>query len=119
MQKYAEGIIVFFGGVYSWIGKMILRDEKVEKIVEIISMIQNTVGKEHIYLEMTAQDHDLVSDIQTINNQILELSKQLDIQCIVDNDYHYIKAGDRVAWDVALDIKDGKKIYDADRRQIK
>ena len=119
LQKYAEGIVVFFGGVYSWIGKMILRDEKQEKIVEMIRMIQDAVGKEHVFLEVIAQDHQVVTEVLPINQQVLVLADQLGIPCIVDNDYHYIKAGDRQAWEVALDIKDGKKIYDQDRRQIK
>ncbi|MEI6426651.1 MAG: PHP domain-containing protein [Candidatus Absconditabacteria bacterium] len=117
LQKYGEGLLIFFGGVRSWVNKMLMRDEKVEKIYEIITMIQNTLGQENVYLEIVAQDHILSKDIAQINQFILQTAQHLSIPCIVNTDYHYIEASDKLPWEAALAIKDGKKMYDQDRRQ--
>ena len=45
------------------------------------------------------------------------MSQDLSINCIVNTDYHYIDAADKTPWETALAIKDGKKMYDLDRRQ--
>ena len=117
LEKYWEGLVIFFGWVRSWINKMLMRDEKPEKIYEIIGMIQNVMGKENLYLEIVAQDHSLSKDIAQINQFILQIADHLNIPCIVNTDYHYIDASDKLPREAALCIKDGKKMYDQDRRQ--
>ena len=117
LQKYWEWLVIFFGGVRSWVNKMLMRDEKPEKIYEIIGMIQNVLGKENVYLELIAQDHSLSKDVSQINNFTLQTAHHLSIPCIVNTDYHYIDASDKLPREAALAIKDGKKMYDQDRRQ--
>ena len=97
---------------------MLSRDEKPEKIYEIIGMIQNVLGKDNVYLEIVAQDHSLSKDIAQINQFVLQTAEHLNIPCVVNTDYHYIEASDNLPWEAALAIKDGKKMYDQDRRQI-
>ena len=118
LQKYWQWLVIFFGWTRSWISKMLSRDEKPEKIYEIIGMIQNALGKENLYLEIVAQDHNLSKDIAQINQFVLQTADHLSIPCVVNTDYHYIEASDKLPWEAALAIKDGKKMYDQDRRQI-
>jgi DNA polymerase III alpha subunit len=68
---------------------------------------------------VVAQDYTLLPNIRDINNQILDLSKELNLKCLVHNNYHYPKIEDKEAREVALAIKDGKKMYDDDRRKPK
>jgi len=117
LEKYWEGLIIFFGWVRSWINKMLMRDEKPEKIYEMVWMMQNVIGKENLYLEIVAQDHSLSKDIAQINQFVLQMADHLNIPCIVNTDYHYIDASDKLPREAALCIKDGKKMYDQDRRQ--
>ena len=117
LEKYSEWLIIFFGGTHSWIYKMISRDEKPEKIYEMVWMIQNVIGKDNLYLEIVAQDHTLSKDIAQINQFILQMADHLNIPCVVNTDYHYIDASDKLPREAALAIKDGKKMYDQDRRQ--
>ena len=105
LSRLWSGIIAFFWWKESWIWKMILNDEKEEKIKEIINMIQNAVGKENTYLEIIAQQESLDNDLQKVNHAILSLSKELNVPCVVNTNYHYIKKDDRAAWEIALDIK--------------
>jgi len=117
LEKYWEWLIIFFGWVRSWINKMLMRDEKPEKIYEMVGMIQNVMGKDNVYLEIVAQDHSLSKDIAQTNQFVLQMADHLNISCIVNTDYHYIDASDKLPREAALCIKDGKKMYDQDRRQ--
>ncbi|MEI7562566.1 MAG: PHP domain-containing protein [bacterium] len=117
LQEHKEGIIAIIGGKQSRIGKMILIDEKEEKITEILNMLQETIGKDNLFLEITAQDEHLLPEIKKINTTLLAISHKYNIKCIVDNNYHYITSTDKEAREIALAIKDGKKIYDEDRRK--
>lgn len=96
---------------------MLMRDEKPEKIYEMVGMIQNVMGKDNVYLEVVAQDHSLSKDIAQTNQFVLQMADHLNISCIVNTDYHYIDASDKLPREAALCIKDGKKMYDQDRRQ--
>jgi DNA polymerase III alpha subunit len=76
---------------------MIAIDEKESKIIEIIHMIQDTIG----------------------NELLLALGDKESIGCVVNNNYFYPSQGEKQAREVALAIKDGMKIYDENRRKPK
>src|SRR5690606_13534681 len=105
------------GGEQSWIEKMIYNGEQLTRIQEIIGQIQTIVGKENVYLEITAQDHKAYPALVKINNTILQLADTMGISCIVNNNYFYILKKDRKAREAALAIKDGMKLYDPTRRK--
>ena len=117
LKKYSDWIIVFAGWVKSWIGKLIENNEKDEKIIEILNMQKDVVWGENIFLEIVAQNYEKVKTLNKINDKLLEISKITNIECIVNNDFHYINKEDKPAWEIALAIKDGHKIYDDNRRK--
>ena len=119
LEKYNKWLIAFMWGEISWIWKMIFRSESDDKIIEIINMIQEKIWKENVFLEMIAQDEKENEFIKRINSKILELSEKLWIKCIVNNVFHYINQSDKDAWEMALAIKDGNKMYDTHRRKPK
>jgi DNA polymerase III alpha subunit len=98
---------------------MLALDEKIEKIAEIIGMIKDSVGPKDVFLEVTAQDEKLLPEVQKINTQILHIAELTSTECIVNNNYFYPKVEDKEAREIALAIKDGKKVYDEDRRKPK
>ncbi|MBU0625948.1 hypothetical protein KKG31_06425 [Patescibacteria group bacterium] len=98
---------------------MIASDNQESKIVEIIKMIQDAIGTENVYLDIIAQDYKILPGLKQINDQILALSEKLGLKCLVHNNYHYPNKEDKEAWEVALAIKDGKKMYDDNRRKPK
>lgn len=73
---------------------------------------------ENLYLEITAQDYKLEPRLQLLNNQIIQLSEQTQIPCTVTSNFHYIKQGDKIAFETALAIKDQKQISDSSRRKV-
>ena len=98
---------------------MIALDEKESKIIEIIHLIQDTVGKENVYLEIIAQDYDETVESRKTNEALLALAEKEQIDCVVNNNYFYPSDMDKQAREVALAIKDGLKIYDETRRKPK
>jgi len=68
---------------------------------------------------MTAQDEVLINNVKKINNQILFYSKKTNTECVVDNNYFYPGRDEKEAWEMALAIKDGYKMYDDIRRKPK
>jgi hypothetical protein len=68
---------------------MVLLDEKESKIIEIINLIQDAIGKENVYLEIIAQDYNEVSDTKKFNDIVFALSEKESIPCAVNNNYCY------------------------------
>ena len=98
---------------------MIALDEKESKMIEIINLIQDTIGKENVYLEIIAQEYTETTESKKVNEMLLEIAKKEDIACVVDNNFFYPSKTDKQAREVALAIKDGLKIYDENRRKPK
>jgi DNA polymerase III alpha subunit len=98
---------------------MIALDEKESKMIEIINLIQETLGKENVYLEIIAQDYNETIESKKVNELLLALAEKEHMRCVVNNNYHYPSSGDKQAREVALAIKDGLKIYDESRRKPK
>lgn len=117
IKSFSNWVVAFFGWTQSWIWKMILRDESREKIIEIIHMLQSILGKNSVYGEIIAQLHSENNELERVNNYVFDLCKDLGVSCVVNSNYHYMKKDDKEAWEVALAVKDAKKIYDGDRRK--
>ena len=98
---------------------MIALDEKESKMIEIIHLIQDIIGKENVYLEIIAQDYNETTESKKVNEILLALAEKEQIDCVVDNNYFYPSDTDKQAREVALAIKDGLKIYDENRRKPK
>lgn len=117
LKEYNNDIIVFMWWTESWIWKMILRSENDSKIIELIDMIKNAVWAENVYLEVVAQNENENPVVWKINKKIISLSSQLWIKLIVDNVYNYIQEQDKETREMALAIKDQKKVTDNDARR--
>lgn len=112
-----EWIIVFMWWIDSWIGKMIYRSESDDKILEFIHLLQDTLWKENVFLEIVAQNENQNKDLAKINKKVIELANNEWIKLITWNIYNYVNKWDKDAREMALAIKDQKKIYDSDCRK--
>lgn len=110
-------IIAFMWWEDSWIWKMIFRSENDDKILELIHLLQDTLWKENVFLEIIAQDESKNNNLAKINKKILELANHESINIITWNIYNYVNKWDKDAWEMALAIKDQKKIFDSDSRK--
>jgi len=119
LKAFWREIICLFGWANSRIGKMIALDEKESKMIEIIHLIQDTIGKENVYIEIIAQDYNETSESKKTNEILFALAEKEHIECVVNNNYFYPSQDEKEAREVALAIKDGLKIYDEHRRKPK
>lgn len=117
LEKYAKNIVVFFWGKESWLGKRILKNEEEKQTEELISKFTTIFGKENVFLEIIAQEHQLISELERVNHTIQKFAKKMDLNLIVGNKYCYVNKEDKESWEIALAIKDVKKIYEEDRRK--
>lgn len=119
LKTFWREIICLFWWANSWIGKMISLDEKESKMIEIIDLMKESIGKENVYLEIIAQDYDETVESKKVNEILLALAEKEWMSCVVNNNYFYPSSTDKQAREVALAIKDGLKIYDENRRKPK
>jgi len=119
LKTYGSGIIAIMWWAESRIAKMMQTDNQESKIQEILCMIQGAVWTENVYLDIIAQDYNIMPGLKKINDQILDLGKKLNLTLVVHNNYFYPSKDDKEAREVALAIRDGKKMYDEDRRKPK
>ncbi len=117
LEQYSSNIVAFFGGEESWLGKKILKNTDKKQTEEILQKLVTIFGKENVFLEIIAQEHSKLPDVEKINHAVHDLAKKHELGVIVGNTYRYINQEDKESWEIALAIKDVKKIYDEDRRK--
>ena len=116
LKEKSEWIVVFSWWDNSWISKMMLSGESDWKIYEIYDMLLN-IFWDKCYLEITAQDENLLPVVKKCNKFIYNLAKKTNTKLLVNNDYRYVREKDKEAWEIALAIKDWAKMYDSNRRK--
>lgn len=117
LEKYNEWIILHFWGEESWFAKWLSHGEDRTKVREVVKKFISLLWADRVLGEIHAQDYALVPSLRFVNERIEQLSQEVGISCIVDNNFHYIKESDAYAWEAALAIKDNMKMYDIARRK--
>lgn len=115
LAQHATDLIALVGGERSWLGKLLIQGGDPQHAIDQRTQLTNTLGNEHCYLSWIAQE---VPQWPThlCNSRILDFSQQLNVPMFLSGDVHYIHAKDQHIFETALAIKDGKRIYDTDRR---
>lgn len=119
LKQKNQWIIAIVWWEESWLGKMILNWDSQDNMIELIHILKEILWKENIFLEIIAQNEDILTDIKKINNQIILLSKETDTDCVINNNYFYPDKDEKEAWEMALAIKDWHKMYEENRRKPK
>jgi DNA polymerase-3 subunit alpha len=112
LRSHAKGLIGLSGGMRSEICKALAMDE-IGKAEAIALEYRDIFGEGNFFLEI--QDHPELDDQQSVNRQLIEISKKTGIPLVATKDVHYLKPDDSEAHDVLLCIGDGKTLDD-DRR---
>lgn len=118
LSKYTWEIIILIWGLHSYIAKSVLNNEDPAKISENVARLVQIVGKENTILELTVQDESKYPDIKKINTYTQQLATDLEVHLTCANNYHYIDQADQKVSEVAKAIKDGKRMFDEDRRKV-
>ena len=120
LKKYNEGLIVLSGCIGGEVSDN-LRQDQYDKAKEIASWYKSIFGDRY-YLELLDhghKDHPAAWQEQTkVNEQLIKLSGELKIPCVVTCDAHYLHHEDREAHEILLCVQTGSFIKDKDRMTL-
>jgi DNA polymerase-3 subunit alpha len=114
LEKHTEGLIALSACLAGDIQRLIMQDNP-EKARERASYLRGIFGKDNFYLEL--QDHG-IPDQKLVNQELIKISKELDIPLVATNDVHYIRKEDSKAHDILLCIQTGKNVSDTERMKF-
>lgn len=121
LKEHSEGLIVLSGCMGSELGDA-LKQGQYKQAVEIAKWYKS-VFKDRYYLEV--QDHGHPKnpmhnqEQEDINNQVLQISKELNIPAVVTNDAHYLYHEDQEAHEILLCVGTGSFMSDDKRMSLK
>ncbi len=114
LSEYHEGIMALSGSLQGDIPAMLLQNRH-EAARERAVWYRDTFGPGNFYLEV--QDHGAPEE-RIVNEQLVELSRELDIPLVAANDCHYVRQEDANAHDILLCIGSGKTRQDTNRPRM-
>lgn len=111
LQEFHEGIIALSACLAGEVPRFILKGMK-DEARKAARKYEACFGKGNYFLEL--QDHG-IPEQRTVNMELLQMSKELDIPLVTTNDVHYTYAEDAIPHDILLCLQTGKKLADEDR----
>jgi len=111
LNQFHEGIIALSACLAGEVQRNIVKGLKDEARKAALKY-EACFGKGNYFLEM--QDHG-IPEQRTVNMELMQMSKELDIPLVVTNDVHYTYAEDAEPHDILLCLQTGKKLADEDR----
>jgi DNA polymerase-3 subunit alpha len=116
LERHNAGLIVLSGCIGGEVGDA-LRNSQYASAVETARWYHR-VFSDRYYLEL--QDHGYQWDEQQkVNNQLLKLSRELNIPAVVTSDAHYIEHKDQEAHEILLCVQTGAYYADTERMSLK
>ncbi|AZV55386.1 DNA polymerase III subunit alpha [Clostridium sp. AWRP] len=110
LKNHSEGLIALSACMSGEVQSNILKGN-IDKAEETALFYKNTF-KDGFYLEV--QYHGIADQLK-INEQLISMSKKLNIPLVATNDVHYIKKEDYRAHDILLCIQTGKTVDEENR----
>ena len=111
LQQFHEGIIALSACLAGEVPRFILKGMK-EEARMAARKYEACFGKGNYFLEL--QDHG-IPEQRTVNMELVQMSRELDIPLVTTNDVHYTYAEDAIPHDILLCLQTGKKLADEDR----
>ena len=111
LEKYSEGLICLSGCLNGELPELILQNE-VKKADEILQKYLS-IFKDNFYLEM--QRHPNVPENDTVNKELLRMSREFSVPIVATNDVHYLEKDDAYAQEVLLCIQTARSIHEQNR----
>ncbi len=111
LNTFHEGIIALSACLAGEVQRYLVRG-LYDEARETAFKYQNCFGKGNFFLEL--QDHGILQQ-QTVNQQLLRLSKETGIDLVATNDVHYTYEEDAEPHDILLCLQTGKKLSDENR----
>lgn len=120
LEQYNEGLIVLSGCMGGEVSDA-LRQGQYAQAKATAKWYKQTFGDRY-YIELMDHghaDHPSAWKEQTeVNEQLLKLSKELDIKAVVTCDAHYLHADDKEAHEILLCVQTGSFLSETDRLSL-
>jgi DNA polymerase-3 subunit alpha len=110
LKEHSEGLVALSACLGGEVQSHLNKGSK-EKAREA-ALFYQSVFRDDFYLEL--QYHEMEEQLR-VNEELIKLSKELQIPLVATNDVHYINKEDYKSHDVLLCIQTGKTVDDADR----
>lgn len=121
LEQYNEGIIALSACASGEVGES-LRMDNYEEAKRVASWYKSIFGDRY-YLELQDHGHPDAPtpwDVQVkINKYLTQLSEELDIECVVTSDGHYISHDDQDTHEILLCVGTGAYLSDEKRMSLK
>ena len=111
LREFHEGLIASSACLAGEVAREIVRGNPAGAR-EAAKRYLDIFGEGNFFLEL--QDHGY-QDQQTVNAELLKMSREMGIPLIATNDCHYTYAEDAEAHDILLCVQTGKKLADENR----
>jgi DNA polymerase-3 subunit alpha len=115
LKEHHEGVIAMSACLGGEISQLILQGN-LDKARTRIKDYAELFGPDHYYLEI--MDHPELEGQVKVNEQLIALSKELNVPLVATNDSHYVRPEDDEAQDILLCLQNKKKIEDTDRMRM-
>jgi DNA polymerase-3 subunit alpha len=121
LEEHNEGLICLSACASGELGDA-LRQGQYEQARDIAAWYKQAFGDRY-YLEVQDHGHpdhtSMWDEQERINEGIFRLSEELDIQCVVTCDAHYLKHEDQEAHEILLCVQTGSFMSDEKRMSLK
>lgn len=115
LEEYSEGLIVLSACIGGEVGEA-LRNDDYQKAKKVAGWYKSVFGDRY-YLEL--QDHEDWDEQKKVNDQIIKLGKDLNIDCVLTSDAHYLKESDQEAHEILLCVGTSAFLSDQSRMSLK
>ncbi len=121
LEKYSEGLIVLSGCIGGEVADAVRRDQY-DQALKLAKWYKKVFGDRY-YIELQDHGHkDHPSgwvEQQKANIQLIKLAKELDIECVVTMDAHYLLHEDQEAHEILLCVQTGSFFDEENRMSLK
>lgn len=111
LEKYHEGIIALSACLAGEVPQLILSGN-LDEARQAIGWYVNLFGKENYFLEIQPNN---IPDQLKVNEQLIQLARELDVKLVATNDVHYIRKEDSYAHDILICIGTQTTVNDPKR----
>ena len=116
LAQHADGLIALSACLAGKVSRAILAG-KLAEAEKIALRYQDIFGKGNYYLEL--QNHPNIKEQETVNKELIAISKRTGIPLVATADSHYLRKDDAEAQDILMLINTGAKNGDAERLSLK
>lgn len=114
LQQFSKGLIVLSGGFRGDIVQTLLKED-LSAVKQRIQFYCETFGSDNFFLEI--QKRDEIVEYAPVFQQIIDLSKELEIELVATNESRYIERKQVQAHDILVCIGEGVTVHGQDRKR--